>query len=130
MSEQTLTPEEQQRLEKDEAGILAAKAAQGLAYRPLTVTMPDEDDDEKAGVTFGFRRPTDGEWQRYRSATLDPNPQVKARALQLIVVPCCIYPPLAEAQKIFERQPGYIEVLGGELAEFAGLIKAKKVKRL
>jgi hypothetical protein len=130
MDQQQQTPEEKERLDKDMNGIAAAKAANGLAYRPLTVTMPDEDDDEKIGVTFGFRRPTDGEWFRYRTATLDPNPQVKARALQLIVVPCCIYPPPAELQAILERQPGFVEVLGGELAEFGGLIKAKKVKRL
>jgi len=128
--QQNLTPEEKQRLDKDTAGILAAKAAAGLSYRPLTVTMPDEDDDEKIGVTFGFRRPTDGEWFRYRTATLENNAQVKARALQLLVVPCCIYPPPDEFQKIIERQPGFVEVLGGELAEFGGLIKAKKVKRL
>jgi hypothetical protein len=129
-NDQTLSEEEKKRLEKDIAGIQTAKAELGLAYRPLTVTMPDEDDDEKSGVTFGFRRPTDAEWFRYRTAVLDPNPQTKARALHIIVIPCCIYPPQKEIQSIFERVPGFVDVLGGELAEFGGHIKAKKVKRL
>jgi len=130
MEDQKLSPEEQQRFDKDIAGIQAARAALGITYRPLTVTMPDEDDDEKTGVTFGFRRPTDAEWFRYRSSVLDQDPKVKARALHVIVIPCCIYPSQEEVQAIFARVPGFVEVLGGELAEFGGHIKAKKVSRL
>jgi len=120
--------EEARRAAEDQA-IEAAKVAAGLTRKPLRITVPDPDDDDKPGPTMAFRGPTDPEWHRYRSEALDPNPQVKARALQSIVIPCCIFPARAEFLRLIAERPGLVELCGGELVEYAGLLKAKKVER-
>lgn len=121
--------DEQARREAEDQAIAAAMLAAGITRKPLRVTVPDLDDDDKPGPTMAFRSPSDAEWHRYRSEALDPNPQVKARALHSIVIPCCIFPARTEFLRLIAERPGLVELCGGELVEYAGLLKAKKVER-
>ena len=121
--------DEEARSEAENLEIQAAKAAAGIAYKVLRITVPDLDDEDKPGRALAFRRPNDSEWHRYRSEALDPNPQTKARALHSIVIPCCLYPARAEFLRLVAERPGLVELCGGELVEFAGLVRAKKVER-
>lgn len=123
------TDEEARRIEAENLEIQAAKAAAGITYKLLRITVPDLDDEDNPGRTLAFRRPTDPEWHRYRSEALDPNPQTKARALHTIVIPCCLYPARTAFLRMVAERPGLVELCGSELVEFAGLVKAKKVER-
>lgn len=107
--------------------IEAAKAAAGISYKPLVCWV----DDGNGGTRpVAFRRPKGPEWHRYRSASLDRNPDIQAGALQLIVVPCCIYPPAAEFAALIDDLPGTVEAAGNELVEFAGASRVKKSELL
>jgi hypothetical protein len=110
--------------------ILAAKRAAGILYPLLVITTTDPVDPSRDGPRFAFRRPTQEEWHRYRAENVTADPNVRANAFQTIVVPCCLYPPQASALAAFAERPGLVEQFGGELVEFAGAERAKKVERL
>jgi hypothetical protein len=112
----------------EDTAILAAKAAAGISYKLLVIQPPDFDDTPSPQVAF--RRPKGPEWHRYRTASLTQDPEVKAGALQLLVIPCLLYPSIQIFQSMVELRPGLMESLGGELLEYAGLDRAKKVTRL
>jgi hypothetical protein len=118
------------RLEQETQAIQAAKTAAGIAYPLLVVELSHATDPAKPGPRFAFRRPNPAEWGRYRSESLDQNPQVKANALNCIVVPCCVYPDRATFAAMVGERPGLVESLGSELVEYAGIERAKKVERL
>lgn len=118
------------RLEDETKAIQAAKAAAGVTYPLLVVEATNPTDPTLPGPRLAFRRPNPAEWHRYRSEILTADPQVKANAFQSIVIPCCIYPDRATLMAMVQERPGLIEVCGGELVEFAGAERAKKVERL
>lgn len=118
------------RLEQENQAIQAAKAAAGIAYPLLVVEATHPTDPSQPGPRFAFRRPNPAEWHRYRSESLTQDPQVKANAFQSLVIPCCLYPDRAALMVMLQERPGLFEQLGGELVEFAGLERAKKVERL
>jgi hypothetical protein len=121
MEKTKLTPE------KEREAIQAAKLRKGVNCPLLVIRAADGDED---GPTLAFRRPTPAEWVRYRTDALNPDPAVKARAFALLVVPCLVYPDEPVLQAILEDRPGLMEVCGGELVEYAGAERAKKVERL
>jgi hypothetical protein len=111
------------------AAIKAAKAAAGISY-PLLVLPTDDGTRTGKEVLVAFRRPSSAEWHRYRSESLDRNPEVQANALQCIVVPCAIYPARQAFVNMINERPGLVEQFGSELVEYAGADRSKKVTLL
>ena len=109
--------------------IKAAKAALGISY-PLLVLPVDDGTNSGRDVMVAFRRPNGAEWHRYRSDSIDRNPQVQANALQLIVIPCAVYPDQAKFAHMIAERPGLVEQFGSELVTYAGADRAKKVTLL
>lgn len=118
------------RLEQENQAIQAAKVAAGITGPVLVVEASHPTDSNLPGPRCAFRRPSPAEWHRYRSDALNPDPQVKANALQVIVIPCCIYPAQAAFLAMVHERPGLVETFGGELVEFGGIERAKKAERL
>lgn len=118
------------RLEQETQAIQAAKTAAGIAYPLLVIELSNAADPSQPGPRVAFRRPNSAEWFRYRSEIYDQNPQVKANALNSIVIPCCVYPDRATFAAMVAERPGLVESIGSELVEFAGIERAKKVERL
>jgi hypothetical protein len=113
-------------LTEEEKSIVAARQALGLDHC-LAITTSD---DEGEGPTIALRRPNSAEWSRFRSEQSSKDPRVVANALQPLVVSCVIYPTRETFLAMVERQPALIENIGNELVVYAGLEKAKKVRRL
>ena len=111
------------------AAIKSVKAAAGIAY-PLLVLPTDDGTGTGKEIMVAFRRPTGGEWHRYRSESLDRNPEVQANALQTIVVPCAIYPERSKFLSMIAERPGLVEQFGSELVQYAGADRSKKVTLL
>jgi len=109
--------------------IKAAKAAAGIAY-PLLVLPTDDGTGTGHEVLVAFRRPNGAEWHRYRSESLDRNPEVQANALQSIVVPCAIYPERGKFLAMITERPGLVEQFGSELVQYSGADRSKKVTLL
>jgi hypothetical protein len=118
------------RVEQETKAIQAAKVAAGITCPLLVVEATHPTDPNAPGPRIAFRRPNPGEWHRYRSESLTNDPQVKANAFQSIVIPCCVYPDRAAFMAMVQDRPGLVELCGGELVEFAGAERAKKVERL
>jgi hypothetical protein len=118
------------RLDAETKAIQAAKVAAGITYPLLVIEATHPTDPNQPGPRMAFRRPEPAEWHRYRTETLTNDPAVKANSFQTIVIPCCIYPERAAFLAMVKERPGLIELCGGELAEFAGAERAKKVERL
>lgn len=129
-STQQQNDENATRVEAETKAIQAAKVAAGITYPLLVVEATHPTDPNAPGPRIAFRRPNPAEWHRYRSEALTNDPQVKANAFQSLVIPCCIYPERAAFLAMVQERPGLVELCGGELVEFAGAERAKKVGRL
>ena len=128
--ESTSTQEPQAQVGDAElVAIMAAKAAAGISY-PLLVLPTDDGTGTGAEVRVAFRRPNSAEWHRYRSESLDRNPEVQANALQSIVVPCAVYPERNKFIAMIGERPGLVEQFGSELVTYAGADRSKKVTLL
>jgi hypothetical protein len=117
--------------ELDDA-ILAAKAAvvPPIDYELLVFESPEKTAGKDDGDVFAFRRPSSSEWYRYRSEWLTEQPAVQAGAVKTLVTACRVYPSQVEFSKAIEERPGLVESIGGQLASYAGVERAKKVRRL
>lgn len=130
MNETQSSDENATRVEQETKAIQAAKTAAGITYPLLVVTATHPTDPNAPGPRFAFRRPNPAEWHRYRTESVTNDPAVKANAFQTIVIPCCIYPERTAFLAMVQERPGLVELCGGELVEFAGAERAKKVERL
>jgi len=121
-----MSEENKEALTEEEMAIVATKQALGLEHC-LVITTSDDDGE---GPTIAMRRPNSAEWARFRSEQSSKDPRVVANALQPLVVSCVFYPSRAIFLAMVEKQPALIENLGNDLVIYAGLEKAKKVRRL
>ena len=117
--------------ELDDA-ILAAKASATppIDYELLVFETSERSAGKDDGETFAFRRPSASEWYRYRTEWLNDRPDVQAGAVKTLVLACRVYPSHVELAKALEDRPGLVEAIGGQLASYAGVERAKKVRRL
>ena len=113
-------------LTEEEKAIVSARQSLGLDHC-LAITTSD---DGKDGPTIAFRRPNSAEWSRFRSEQSSKDPRVVANAIQPLVVSCVIYPSRDVLLALLSEKPALLENLGDQLVGYAGLEKAKKVRRL
>lgn len=69
-----------------------------------------------------FRPAEEKEWQRFIDELSDPD--LKGRALRMLVIACCVWPERPRFEALVARRPGLIQSFGNELTELSGLKKA------
>ena len=88
------------------------------------IPIPATDFDPEAEIVI--KRPSRGEYKRFRSALFDD--ATKADAIETLARSCVVYPENFAA--LLEDRPALAELVGGKAVEFAGAegkIDAKKL---